>query len=130
MADLTADQLSDIRVDLADASSAFSDAELQRLWTRVESVTNTARRLEATKGLAIRAVLHDAAKFNDWTAGETSQKKEQIFKRYKDLYMAFYAKVVDSLLGTQKQLAWAQIRAHPNQERTEPQDNQWDNTNA
>lgn len=122
MADLTATQLSDIRFDLSDVSSAFTDVELNRLWARVDGVSDTTRRLEVVKGLAIRALLHDAAKFNDWTAGETSEKKAQVFKHYASLYGSFYAALVDAALGTKKQFVWGEIRGHPHQERTEPSD--------
>lgn len=122
MADLTATQLSDIRFDLADVSSAFGSDELQRLWARTDDISNTARRLEVVKGLAIRALLHDAAKFNDWTAGETSEKKSQVFDHWKKVYDQFYASAVDAWLGTRKQFVWAGMRGHPHQDRTEPSD--------
>lgn len=122
MTDLTATQLSDIRFDLADADSSFSDDELNRLWARTDGARSDAIRLEATKGLAIRALLHDAAKFNDYTAGETQEKKDQVFKHWKDLYAAFYAAAVDALLGTKQQMHIAKARTHPNQDRTDPTD--------
>ena len=122
MSDLTADQLSDIRFDLADINSAFSDTELNRLWTRLSSVSGDTLRLEAVKGLAVRAILHDAAKFNSYTAGKTSEQKDQIFQHYQRLYDSFYRKAVEAALGTSPSTAWAALREIPHATRTEPSD--------
>jgi hypothetical protein len=122
MADMTATQLTDFRADIADTNSAFTDAELQRLWTRCDGASTDYQRFEASKGLAIRQLLHDAAKFNDYAAGETEEKKAVIFDHYKKLYDGYYAPIVDALFGNKKQFVWAQMRAHPHQTRTEPTD--------
>lgn len=120
MSDLTADQLSDIRFDLADVNSAFTDAELERLWDRLDSVSTDALRLEAVKGLAVRAILHDAAKFNTYTAGKTTEQKDQLFQHYARLYDGLYKKAVEAALGTSPATAWAQLREIPHATRTEP----------
>lgn len=122
MADLTATQLSDMRFDLADISSAFTDDELNRVWARADGASDTATQFEAAKGLVIRALLHDAAKFNNYTAGMRREEKEKIFDHYRKLYEDMYASIVDGILGQQQQVVWAALRGYPHQTRTEPDD--------
>jgi len=122
MADLTAIQLADFRADIADTNSAFTDAELQRLWTRCEGASNDYLRFEASKGLAIRQLLHDAAKFNDYSAGETEEKKAVIFDHYKKLYDSTYAPIVDAVMDNKRQVVLTTMRAQPHQTRTAPTD--------
>lgn len=79
---LTADQLADFQGDLGitDDESVFTDVELDRLYTRSESS------YELAVALGFRQLLADAAKFNDYTAGESSEKKAQVFEHLKDLH--------------------------------------------
>ena len=81
MATLTADQLSDMQADLGIGTdeSVFTDDELNRLYTRASGGYT------AAVVLAIRQLLMNAAKLNDYTAGETSEKKSQVFNHLKDL---------------------------------------------
>lgn len=78
---LTSDQLSDMQADLGIGSdeSVFTDAELNRLYTRADSDYSTA------VVLAIRQLTMNAAKLNDYTAGQTSESKSQIFKNLKEM---------------------------------------------
>lgn len=72
---LTAIQLSDFRADIGDTGSspAFTDDELQRLYTRADDDEALAR------VYAIRQLIAHAAKFSDYTVGQTSERKSQIF---------------------------------------------------
>lgn len=117
---MTATQLSDLRFDLADIESAFSDVELNRCWARLSGARDDRSRFEATKGLAIRSLLHDAAKFNDYTAGQTDEKKSQVFEHYLKLFNSMYAAVVQDALGGSGQVARGSWRMQPHQERTAP----------
>jgi len=122
MADLTSQQLSDIRSDLGSIESAFEDAEFQRYYDRMANASDENMRYQATLGMAVRAFVHDAAKFHEYTAGETSHKKDQVYKQYIDLYVRFYGQIVEPLLSSGgSQVVWAALRSHPHQTRTEPQ---------
>jgi hypothetical protein len=80
--DPTADQLSDLRADLDDqASAGFSDAELTRLWQRAGG------RHERTLWLAVRQLLMQANKFNDYAfgMGASDEKKSQIRAHLRDM---------------------------------------------
>jgi hypothetical protein len=59
--------------------SVFTNAELDRLYARTDSDYNSA------VYLAWRQLMADAAKFNDYTAGETQEKKSQIYDHIKDM---------------------------------------------
>lgn len=71
---LSSDELTDLRADLAANSSVFSDAELQRLYTRAGSYNGAAL-------LALRQLLANATKFSDFTAGQTSERRSQVFEQ-------------------------------------------------
>lgn len=72
---LSSDQLSDIQADLgiSDDEAVFTDAELNRLYARADSDYDTA------VVYALDQLLIDAAKFNDYTAGASSESKGQVF---------------------------------------------------
>lgn len=77
---LTPDQLTDLQADLSiDATeSVFSNAELERLFVRA------GEDYDRTLVLAWRQLLASAARFNDYTAGQTSEKKSQVRDHIKD----------------------------------------------
>jgi len=80
MASLSSDQLTDLQADIGITTdeSVFTDAELNRLYTRADSDYNTA------VYLALRQLMANAVKFHDYTAGQTSVKKSQIFDHLKE----------------------------------------------
>ncbi len=82
---LSAEQLSDIRGDLADTTTpyAFSDAELSRLHDRAGGNYNQ------TIALAIRQLLMSAAKFYNYTAGFTKEERADIFDHLKDMLVMY-----------------------------------------
>lgn len=123
MADMTYTQVSDLRVDLADVERAFTDAELQRFWTRCSDADNDTLRFTATKGLAILTLLHDVAKFANYTAGKTSEQKAQIFDHYMLLYDRFYKRAVENVTGTAQRQVYMAVRGEMTHgTRTEPHD--------
>lgn len=77
---LTSDQLSDLQADLGITSdqSVFTDSELNRLFTRAVGD------YELTITYAVRQLLMQAARFNDYTVGQTSESKSQVYKQLKD----------------------------------------------
>ncbi len=78
---LSDDQITDLRADLGiqSAGAVFTDAELDRLYTRADGDYDLA------VVYAIDQLLMDAAKFNDYTAGSSSEKKSQVFAQLKDV---------------------------------------------
>jgi len=76
MAELTNAQRIDMQADLAIAAdeAVFTNAELDRLYTRADADYNGA------VYLAWRQLLADASKFNDYTAGQTQEKKSQVWE--------------------------------------------------
>ena len=111
MADLTATELADLRADIGDEGStpAFSDAELQRLYDRVDND------YDSTVVLAIRQLMVNAAKFADYTAGESSVKKHQIFDNLKKTY-----ELLTGEIASGDQVLIAGSRAVPYKSREEP----------
>ena len=85
----TAEQLADLRADLADtaASPAFADADLQRLWQRA------AGRHERACYLAVRQLLSQANRFHDYALGQgaTDQKESQVRANLRDMLDVFAA---------------------------------------
>lgn len=100
MAELTATQRADLQgdLDIGSAEAIFTNDELDRLYTRADED------YDATVVLAIRQLLMHAAKFADYTAGQTSEKKAQVFEHLGRL-LAYYEKKADS--ATQVQIVGA-----------------------
>lgn len=77
MTTLTLQQLADFRIDLALGDTVFNDAELQRFYERADSDFDRA------KVYALRALLANATKLHDYTAGAVDEKLSQIFSNLK-----------------------------------------------
>jgi hypothetical protein len=121
MAVLTATQLTDIRADVGDSNSAFSDAELQRIWVRVANASDDETRWDALKAMIFEQLLNDASKMHDYTAGAVSHKLSQVYdqleKRYKE-----YLPALEDARGIQRGMRHLKIRGFPHQDRTTPRD--------
>ena len=79
MAELSAAQLLDIRADLGDDGTVFTDAELHRLYTRANSDYNT------SVAMGVRQLLINASKMHDYSIAHSSESKGQIFKNLQDM---------------------------------------------
>jgi len=79
---LTDAQRKDLQGDLGIGSDGniLTDQELDRLYARADSDYNLAM------AYALRQLLAMGAKFSDYTAGDNSEKKSQVFKHLKELY--------------------------------------------
>ncbi len=98
MADLTAEQLTDFRADIGDASAspAFSDAELQRLYARAGTYTRAVL-------MAFEQLIANTAKFTDYTQNDTQEKKSQVFENLRKTRAIWAEKVAEETAeGTQK----------------------------
>jgi len=78
---LTSTQRTDIQGDLGIGSdeAVFTNDELDRLYARADSDYNGA------VYLGWRQLMADAAKFNNYTAGQTREEKSQVFDHIKDM---------------------------------------------
>lgn len=89
MATLTSDEIADFRADIGDTNSAFTDAEIQRLYVR------SGESYEGAILLGIDQLLSNAVKLADYTSGESSEKQSQIFanlNKMRDIWQARYNK--------------------------------------
>jgi len=76
---------------LPDDGSVFTDAELDRLYTRAGD--NYAKAVY----LAFRQILANAAKLNDYRIGSSSESKSQVFKQVQGMMAAW---AVEAGVGT------------------------------
>lgn len=119
---LTANEILRIRRDIGDArtSQVYTDAEIQDDYDRSESISSETTRQAATRGFLIRGMLSDSARFNDYTAGATSEKRSQAFDHLKFLY-SLYAKAVETVESSAgRSVARATISNVPRAGRTYP----------
>ena len=88
MATLDSDQLSDIQADLgiSDDEAVFTDDELNRLYTRAGSD------YDKSMVYAIDQLMMDAAKFNDYKAGSSTESKSQVFDHLKAMRQVWGAR--------------------------------------
>lgn len=79
MATLDADQLLDFRGDVGDDGTVFTDAELQRFYTRANGNYNKA------VVLALQQILMNAAKLHNYSLAQSSESRAQVFDHLKIL---------------------------------------------
>lgn len=93
---LTADQLADFQADLAidDSESVFTDAELERLYTRAGENYATA------VYYAWRQLMAGAAKYIDYRVAQTDEKRSQVWDHIKEM-VAYWEGESDAELNTQ-----------------------------
>jgi hypothetical protein len=86
MAELNADQLTDIRADLGDDGTVFTDDELHRLYTRAGGDYNKA------VVLALRQILMNAAKLSDYRIAQSAESRSQVYKQLRE-QLAYWEEV-------------------------------------
>lgn len=121
MANLTIQQMADLRADLGDSNVAFDDPELQRLWDRTSSATSDYTRYRATLGLAWQQIMAGAAKYHDYEAGAVKEKLSQIFQHAKQM-VAVYESDIEAAFSQKQDFVKSKIGITPHQTRTEPYD--------
>jgi hypothetical protein len=87
----------DFRGDIGDKNSAFDDPDIDRLETRATARWGADVAYEGARVLAVQQLLANTAKFADYTANESSEKKSQIFKNLKDL-LDIYKEDLDDVI--------------------------------
>jgi len=121
MATLTTQQKADLRNDLGDSNSAFTDAELQRNWDRTNGAASDLQHHNATLALSYRQLLASATKLHDYTAGATQEKLSQVRKNLEDMYKLFEPDL-EASLGTRAGILRSKVASYPHQTRTLPQE--------
>lgn len=116
---LTEQQISDLRTDIADVNSAFSEAALNRIWDRVAGARDDNARHEAALGLMARQLLANANLLHDYTAGQSSEKLSQVRAHLKDQY-EMYRPALEAALNQKKQFVIGSIAPVPSQVREYP----------
>lgn len=101
---LTAQQLSDLRNDIGDNATAFSDDELNRNWDRVSTATSDSQRHEATLYLCWQQIAAQAAKGYDQRTGLTEDKLSQVFDHAQKM-MGLYKTSFDAATSQRKQVS-------------------------
>lgn len=112
---LTTELLTDLQFDLGidNTETVFTDDELNRLYNRASGV------YYKTEVLAFRALLADAAKWTNYTEGQTSEDRSDRFKQVQ-AFLTYLETVV--LQGTTGQYAMVHIRSVPTPCRDVPFD--------
>lgn len=121
MATLTTQQKSDLRNDLGDSNSAFTDPELQRNWDRVANASSAQQQHNATLALCFRQLLASASKLHDYTAGATQEKLSQVRANLKDMY-ELYEPDLQAALSMRAGILKSKVASYPHQTRTLPQE--------
>ena len=121
MADLTATQLTDIRADVGDSNSAFSDLELQRLWARVENASSDEVRWDALKASIFEQLLNDATKLHDYSAGAVEHKLGKVYDQLNKRFQE-YKYALDDARSLKRGVGHLKMRGYPHQTRTDPRD--------
>jgi len=107
---LDADQLSDLRADVGDDGTVFSDAELQRLYTREGEDYNRAVLL------ALRQIRSNAVKLHDYQIAHSMERRSQVFDHLTTVINDWQQNVV----GAPQQVQFAAMRSTPPRNKAEP----------
>ena len=119
MADLTATQITDIRADVGDSKEAFSDAELQRLWVRVENASSDEVRWDALKASIFEQLLNDATKMHDYSAGAVGHDLAVVYDHHEKRYNE-YKYALNDARGLKRGVAHLKMRNFPHPTRIDP----------
>lgn len=113
---LTAEQLADFQSDLGIGSdgTVFTDAELQRLYTRADEVYETA------VYLAWRQIMAQATAYIDYKVAQTEEKRSQVWEHIKAM-VAHWSEESDAASGSQGALLLG-LNVIPTRTKEEPAD--------
>lgn len=113
---LSSDQLTDFQSDLgiSDDEAVFTDAELERLYTRAGEVYETA------VYLAWRQVFAQATKYIDYKVAQTEEKRSQVWDHIKAM-LAHWQTESNAASGTQGAMLLG-LNVVPTRSKEEPYD--------
>lgn len=86
----------DFRGDIGDVNSVFSDPEIEKLETRAIAKYGAGLAYEGAILLAMNQLVANAAKFADYTANDSGEKKQQKFKNLMDVRKMYKADLSDA----------------------------------
>lgn len=86
----------DFRDDIGDENSAFSDDDINRLETRAIERYGAGFAYEGAIVLALNQLVANAAKFADYTANDSSEKKQQKFKNIMEVRKMYKADLAEA----------------------------------
>jgi len=121
MTDITSTIRDDLRADFGDTNEAFSDAEIDRIWTRMTDAKDDTTQYYATLALMFFQARNNAAKFHDVSVAGDSHKLSQVYDHYNKLY-AEYASYLRSVLGSNQSIYRAVLQNMPRQDREVPRE--------
>lgn len=116
---LTSEQLSDLQSDLGidDSEDVFTDAELERLYTRAGEV------YESAVYMAWRQIWAQSVKYTDYRVAQTEMKRSQVGAHIEKM-LAHWKAEADAASGVQG-AAFVGLNVIPTKSKEEP----WDGTN-
>jgi len=117
--ELTATQISDLHSDLATNATMFSEADLNRLYARVQedhSGSTERQQLVRLRLYVLRQVLAQAAKLYDYQIAQGVEKRSQVVDHLRNVVMPLW----ESYLEDQQQIRVSGHRAIPPRRRDLP----------
>jgi len=87
----------DFRADIGDEEEAFTEPEIDKLETRAIAKYGADVAYEGARVLAMNQVIANASKFSDYTANDSSEKKQQKFKNALELRKLYKAELDDAI---------------------------------
>ena len=112
----TTQQRDDLRLDIGDSGSVFSDDELDRIWDRAVAAAGTSNNhaLEAeARVYAIRQLMANAAKLVSYKANQSTENQSDIFKHLKDLLKYWQEEADEAVSSANAAAAWGTMRKAP-----------------
>lgn len=107
---LSADQLADLRGDVGDDGTVFTDAELNRLYTRASS------NYTLTVIMTLRQILADGAKLHNYQIAQSRHDLGQVFDHIR--YLLDYWETVNNKGSAQ--VKFVALRGVPPHDKDEP----------
>ena len=124
MATLSPLVLEDIRADIGDSDTAFTDAEIQRIYDSFTAAPSEHVRLMAVKARMIERLLNGSVKLHDYDAGAVSEKLSQVFAQLEKRFQS-YEPYLDAAMGRPSQLKIGKLGKRPHPDRIEPDTEEW-----
>ena len=103
----------DFRADIGDVNNAFEDADIDTLETRSIAKYGADAAYEGARIMAINQLIANAAKFSDYTANESSQKKSQVFNnllKLRDIYKTDLDDAIQDASGASVRMGRGRIK--------------------
>lgn len=124
MATLSPLVLEDIRADIGDSGTAFTDPEIQRIYDSFTAAPSEHVRLMAVKARMIERLLNGSVKLHDYSAGAVDEKLSQIFDQLAERFK-YYEPYLDVAMGRPSQIKIGKLGKRQHPDRIEPDTEEW-----